>query len=81
LGHWPRCSNPPFGARWRGNWSLPRQRGERGQSINLDIFWLRDESLEETANLPEPDALAAEIVEDLAGCRRENDYPKIYRFL
>jgi type I restriction enzyme M protein len=23
--------------------------------VNLDIFWLRDESLEETANLPEPD--------------------------
>jgi type I restriction enzyme M protein len=33
--------------------------------LNLDIFWIRDESLEETANLPEPDVLAAEIVEDL----------------
>ena len=33
--------------------------------VNLDIFWLRDESLEETANLPEPDVLAAGIVEDL----------------
>jgi len=33
--------------------------------VNLDIFWLRDESLEETANLPEPDVLAVEIVEDL----------------
>ena len=32
---------------------------------NLDIFWLRDESLEATANLPEPDVLAEEIVEDL----------------
>ena len=32
---------------------------------NLDIFWIRDESLEETANLPEPEVLAAEIVEDL----------------
>ncbi len=32
---------------------------------NLDIFWIRDESLEETANLPEPDVLAAQIVEDL----------------
>ena len=32
---------------------------------NLDIFWLRDESLEDTADLPEPDLLAAEIVEDL----------------
>ena len=33
--------------------------------VNLDIFWLRDDSLEETANLPDPDILAAEIVEDL----------------
>jgi hypothetical protein len=33
--------------------------------VNLDIFWLRDESLEDTANLPEPDVLAAEIVDDL----------------
>ncbi len=33
--------------------------------VNLDIFWLRDESLEDTANLPDPDVLAAEIVEDL----------------
>jgi type I restriction-modification system DNA methylase subunit len=32
---------------------------------NLDIFWLRDESLEDSANLPEPDVLAAEIIEDL----------------
>ena len=32
---------------------------------NLDLFWLRDESLEDSANLPEPDVLAAEIVEDL----------------
>jgi type I restriction enzyme M protein len=33
--------------------------------VNLDIFWLRDESLEETENLPDPDILATEIVEDL----------------
>ena len=33
--------------------------------VNLDIFWLRDESLEDSANLPAPDILAAEIVEDL----------------
>jgi type I restriction enzyme M protein len=32
---------------------------------NLDIFWIRDESLEETANLPEPEVLAEQIVEDL----------------
>jgi type I restriction enzyme M protein len=33
--------------------------------VSLDIFWLRDESLEESANLPSPDVLAAEIFEDL----------------
>ncbi len=33
--------------------------------VNLDIFWLRDESLEDSANLPAPDLIAAEIVEDL----------------
>jgi len=32
---------------------------------NLDIFWLKDESLEESANLPSPDVIAAEIVDDL----------------
>ena len=32
---------------------------------NLDIFWLRDESLEESANLPEPDVLVREIAEEL----------------
>ena len=32
---------------------------------SLDIFWLRDEALEETANLPDPELIAAEIVEDL----------------
>jgi type I restriction enzyme M protein len=31
----------------------------------LDVFWVRDESLEETANLPEPEVLAADVVEDL----------------
>jgi type I restriction enzyme M protein len=32
---------------------------------SLDIFWLRDESLEDSDNLPDPDVIAAEIVEDL----------------
>jgi len=32
---------------------------------NLDIFWLRDESLEDLDNLPEPGVLASEIVVSL----------------
>ena len=33
--------------------------------VSLDITWLKDESLEDSANLPEPDVLAEEIIEDL----------------
>lgn len=33
--------------------------------VNLDIFWLKDESLEDTASLPAPDILAREIAENL----------------
>jgi len=31
----------------------------------LDIFWLKDESLSESENLPAPDVIAQEIVDDL----------------
>lgn len=33
--------------------------------LNLDIFWLKDDSLEDIDSLPEPDVLAQEIVENL----------------
>ncbi len=32
---------------------------------NLDIFWLKDESLEDSANLPDPGIIAEEITQDL----------------
>ena len=32
---------------------------------SLDIFWLRDDSLADSDNLPPPDVIAQEIVEDL----------------
>ena len=32
---------------------------------NLDIFWLRDKSLEDLDNLPNPDVIASELVEEL----------------
>jgi hypothetical protein len=41
-----------------------RTRGLEGLA-NRDIFWLKDDSLEDLANLPPPDVIAAEIVEDL----------------
>ncbi|WP_205756238.1 hypothetical protein [Labrenzia sp. 011] len=33
--------------------------------LNLDLFWLKDDSLEDIDSLPEPDVIAAEIVENL----------------
>ncbi len=33
--------------------------------VSLDIFWLKDETLEDTENLPEPDVIALEITENL----------------
>lgn len=38
---------------------------------SLDIFWLKDEALEESRNLPAPGAIAAEIVEDLRAALEE----------
>jgi len=33
--------------------------------VSLDLFWLRDESVEDSANLPDPNVLAQEIADDL----------------
>jgi len=33
--------------------------------VNLDIFWLKDEALEESANLPAPEIIAQDISDDL----------------
>ncbi|MGH9582095.1 MAG: hypothetical protein ACRD4O_04070, partial [Bryobacteraceae bacterium] len=38
---------------------------QKRDKLSLDIAWIRDESLEDTDNLPDPAVLAAEIVEDL----------------
>ncbi len=33
--------------------------------VILDIFWFKDESLEDMENLPDPDVIAMEIAENL----------------
>ena len=43
----------------------PMKNSLARDKVNLDIFWLRDESLKISANLPDPDVLAKEITEDL----------------
>ncbi len=39
--------------------------------VNLDIFWLRDASLEDSENLPTPNIIAQEIVENLESALEE----------
>jgi hypothetical protein len=50
------------------NLSTRPSEGKTGREsfpATLPVFWLRDESLEESDNLPDPDVLAQEIIEDL----------------
>ncbi|HVS89274.1 MAG TPA: hypothetical protein VHF01_13770 [Candidatus Acidoferrum sp.] len=44
---------------------LPLRRPDQTRHSRPDIFWLNDDSLEDSANLPDPDVIAAEIAEDL----------------
>jgi len=53
-------SNPE--GRWR---SFAYDEIARRDKLNLDIFWIRDKSLEDAESLPEPEILAQEIAEDL----------------
>lgn len=48
--------------RWRG---FTYEELEDRDNLNLDLTWVRDESLEDTENLPGPEDIAADIAEDL----------------
>src|SRR5437763_1512140 len=66
----------PFIAAFSADDRTKRQESERFRRFDygellqrdkgsLDLIWLRDESLEDSENLPDPAVIAAEIVEDL----------------
>ena len=48
--------------RWR---AFPLDELLARDKVSLDIFWLKDDSLEENAHLPPPQVIAAEILDDL----------------
>lgn len=50
------------GGRWR---AFDYEELIKRDKISLDIFWLKDESLSDTDNLPSPEVIAQEIVDDL----------------
>ena len=69
------CYNPKNRYERKPTWSQENEKGRfrsyayeellKGDKINLDIFWLKDESLEESSNLPPPEMIAADIAADL----------------
>jgi type I restriction enzyme M protein len=61
----PGSARQPCGATWSQEPPKPDGLARITLILSLDIFWLRDESLEDSASLPEPHELAEEIAEDL----------------
>ena len=57
---WDEQSNPE--GRWR---KYSYEQIVVRDKTSLDIFWLKDKSLADLDNLPEPDVLAGEIIESL----------------
>jgi len=70
-----KCYNPENRFERKQTWSEDNPDGRwrvftydeiiQRDKVNLDIFWIKDESLENSENLPDPDILAQEITENL----------------
>jgi type I restriction enzyme M protein len=75
LDEFAKCYNPENRHLRKATWSEKKPEGRwraydyedlvARDKASLDIFWLKDESLSESENLPDPDVLAQEIVDDL----------------
>ncbi len=75
LDEFVKCYNAENRHRRRQTWSEKNADGRwrsfdyeeiaKRDKVNLDIFWLKDESLEDSDDLPDPDVLAQEIVDDM----------------
>jgi type I restriction enzyme M protein len=57
---WDEANNPD--GRWR---KFSYEEIVKRDKASFDIFWLKDKSLTDLDNLPDPDILAAEIIENL----------------
>jgi type I restriction enzyme M protein len=75
LDEFVACYNPQNRHQRTPTWSEENPEGRwrvysydelmQRDKVSLDIFWLKDESLEDSDDLPAPDLIAAEIAEDL----------------
>ena len=69
------CYRPGERHEREATWSQANEEGRwrafeyaelaKRDKLNLDLLWLKDSSLEDSENLPEPDVLATEIAADL----------------
>lgn len=58
----PTWSGESLEGRWR---SYTYDELTARDKSSLDVFWLRDDALADSDNLPRPDVIAQEIVDDL----------------
>ena len=75
LDEFVACYKPGERQRRKATWSEKNPEGRwrpfgydeivARDKVSLDLFWLRDESVEDSANLPDPNILAQEIADDL----------------
>jgi type I restriction enzyme M protein len=75
LDEFVSCYNPENRHKRKATWSEKNPEGRwrsfhyedlaKRDKASLDIFWLRNKSLEDSEDLPEPDELAQEIADDL----------------
>ncbi len=75
LDDFVKCYNPDNKHKRKETWSEKNPEGRwrcftydeilKRDKTNLDIFWLKDESLDDLDKLPDPDVIANEIVDDL----------------
>ncbi len=75
LDEFVQCFDPENRHERKETWSTENLDGRwrafdyedlaKRDKLNLDIFWLKDRSLEESENLPDPEVLAQEIADDL----------------
>ena len=78
-----KCYNPENRFERKQTWSEDNPDGRwrvfsydeiiQRDKVNLDIFWIKDESLEDSENLPDPDILAQEIMENLQSALEQFD--------
>jgi type I restriction enzyme M protein len=75
------CYRPAISHKREATWSESNPQGRwrsyaydellQRHKVSLGIFWLKDDGLEDSAGLDDPDVIAAEIVEDLRAALAE----------